>query len=338
MLKNILTSAVAVLIVGVTTLIITTGRLNLFKNSTEEVLDNIDGTPGVVVNLSQIESLFNENKNIASNVLGEISFSNDKLLKYTNENEALLKKALKYPNDNDREILIGIIKDYDSVLEKTFGALDESSHQQLAYSIGLTNSHILTWAPYFYYLHSQSKAILSPTIKDLKEKNQELSEKLFGLDSSLSSKLAVQRFKLIFEDIARSGRRRNSDFVRFSYADYTQYKTFFDALAQKNLGFRLEFAKGGYILFDSFYNMHRDVDPTHNEEVRGWLNAARLELIKKHQESLLELGSKNKEEAKMVRDSIIKILNEQLELRKDEHIEVRTFIQRDLSSYIKVAL
>ena len=150
--------------------------------------------------------------------------------------------------------------------------------------------------------------------------------------------MAVQRFKLIFEDIARSGRRRNSDFVRFSYADYTQYKTFFDALAQKNLDFRLEFAKGGYILFDSFYNMHRDVDPTHNEEVRGWLNAARLELIKKHQESLLELGSKNKEEAKMVRDSIIKILNEQLELRKDEHIEVRTFIQRDLSSYIKVAL
>src|SRR3989338_11471993 len=118
MLKNILTSAVAVLIVGVTTLIITTGRLNLFKNSTEEVLDNIDGTPGVVVNLSQIQSLFNENKNIASDVLGEISFSNDKLLKYTNESEALLKEALKHPNHDDREVLIGIIKDYDTAVQK----------------------------------------------------------------------------------------------------------------------------------------------------------------------------------------------------------------------------
>ena len=60
-------------------------------------------------------------------------------------------------------------------MQEAFGALDENNYQQVAYTISLTNSHILTWAPYFYYLHSQSKSVLLSTIKDLKDKNQELS-------------------------------------------------------------------------------------------------------------------------------------------------------------------
>ena len=97
--------------------------------------------------------------------------------------------------------------------------------------------------------------------------------------------------------------------------------------------FREGFAKEGYMLFDSFYNMHRDVGPEHNEEVREWLNTTRIELIKTHQESLSEFASKNKDEAGAIRDNIIKILREQLELRKDQHAEVRVFIQQDLNAY-----
>ena len=343
MLKNTLTSVVAVAIVSAVVFAIA-GGFGFFKNSGEvdlnefdkEFINNSSTTSNLSTDsLSQIEGLFGENKDIASNVLGEISFSNDKLLKYANESDALLKDALKHPNDEEREILIEIIKDYNSVIHKAFGELDKNNYQQLAYTISLTNSHILTWSPYFYYLHSQSKSALLPIIKELKSENQQLLEKLLSLNPELAGKLSTQRLKLILEDIARSGRKRNSDFVRFSYADYQEFKVFFDTFWDAP-EFREGFAKEGYVLFDSFYSMHRDVDPEHNEEVRGWLNAARLELIKTNQESLLELASKNKDEAKSIGDNIIKILEEQLELRKDQHIEVRTFVERDLNSYTQL--
>ena len=341
MLQNILTSSVAAIIVSVVVFLIT-GGFGFLKNSEETGLNELDkehiNSPSTAANLSaaslsQIEVLFDENKNIASNVLEEISFSNDKLLKYANESEELLLTALGLPDDNDREILIGVIREYESAMGALYAELDKDNEHQLAYVINLTNSHILTWEPYFYYLHSQTKGVLMRTLQNLKDNNRALTEKLATRDAFLAGVLATERLKLIIEDIARSGRRRNSDFVIFSHTTYTQYREFFDVLRENYPEFRKGFAQMGHILFDSLYNMHADVDPAHNEEVRGWLRDMREELIKTHQEAVSELALLDKKEAEKIVNDIIKLLGEQQELRKGSHSEVRAFIEQDIVAY-----
>src|SRR3989344_2950880 len=132
MLKNTLTSVVAVAIVSAVVFAIA-GGFGFFKNSGEvdlnefdkEFINNSSTTSNLSTDsLSQIEGLFGENKDIASNVLGEISFSNDKLLKYANESDALLKDALKHPNDDERELLKGIVVNYTETTEKAFGEVN----------------------------------------------------------------------------------------------------------------------------------------------------------------------------------------------------------------------
>ena len=280
------------------------------------------------------EALLVANKDIllADKEEQKFSFDND-IIKLGDTAEELLLTALGLPDDNDREILIGVIREYKSAMGALYDELDEDNERQFAYVINLTNSHILTWEPYFYYLHSQTKGVLMHTLQNLKDNNRVLTEKLATRDAFLAGVLATERLKLIIEDIARSGRRRNSDFVIFSHTTYTQYSEFFDVLRENYPEFRKGFAQMGHILFDSLYNMHADVDPAHNEEVRGWLRDMREELIKTHQEAVSELALLDKKEAEKIVNDIIKLLGEQQELRKGSHSEVRAFIEQDIVAY-----
>ncbi|MCH7724798.1 MAG: hypothetical protein IIC76_15885, partial [Bacteroidetes bacterium] len=122
--------------------------------------------------------------------------------------------------------------------------------------------------------------------------------------------------------------------VLFSYVNYQSYKRFFDELAETNDDFNKGFAQEFLTLFNSFYNMHRDVHPDHNQEVRGFLFAMREGLIAQHQSILSELAQRgDRREAEKIIDAVITILEEQKVLRAGQHEEVRTIIDADLSSY-----
>lgn len=259
----------------------------------------------------------------------EDKITNNRELLALGENlEKLMAEALGHPKDEERELLQDILNEYKSNLDKFLGKIDKDKRDDLVYVTWLFDRHIWTWNPFYYYLHIDSKRVLRKSLNLLEEQHKESLKNLTDKDAELAGTLATEHLRFVIEDIAKSGRRRNSDFVIFSFYDYQEYRKFFDELWTKDAKFKLGFAKKFHILFNAFYNMHRDVDPEHNEEVRTWLKDMREELIRTHQSALKET-----QDSKHIVKNVIEVLDEEFKARQSQHQEVKRFIQQDLSSY-----
>lgn len=255
----------------------------------------------------------------------------------TKEAERLIQEALAHSDYEKRYILNGIIKEYNLQIEAIFNELElieqEKYQENMLAVLATINRHIFIWDPYYYFVHPDSQTPIAVTSTDLKNKHKELMRSLVDKDAQEAGEVATNYIKFLIEDIAKSGRRNNSDFVLFSYANYQSYKRFFDELAETNNNFNKGFAQEFPTLFNSFYNMHRDVHPDHNQEVRGFLFAMREGLIAQHQGVLSEFAQEDKKQIEKTIEEIINILEEQKVLRAEQHEEVRAVIDADLMSY-----
>ncbi|MBI2462785.1 MAG: hypothetical protein HYV65_00940 [Candidatus Spechtbacteria bacterium] len=268
--------------------------------------------------------------------------------------DALLKDALAHPTYEEYEVLMNIVQKYkDYEAGSVFGAvtkvyrkdagveyekeIEESEGQntinESIYALEMIDRHIFVWAPFYYYVHSNAQPLIRSTLTMLRDQHKELLRQVAQQDSLRAGKIATEYIKFLIDDIAKSGRRKNSDFIRFSYADYTNYRVFFDEQWGAYSEFRAVFAKEGMMLFDSLYTMHKDVPPEQNAEVRAMLQTMREELISLHQKAILEVAQKDRLYARSLAENTIKLLSKQLESRNGQHPEVLEFIRADMQSY-----
>lgn len=240
--------------------------------------------------------------------------------------DGLMEEALAHAGYEEYKTLIGIIEKYEMDI---LPYLTDSSPA----IIDLTERHIFTLAPFYYYVHSDAQPPIRRLLQALRQKYEGFLTDFAAKDPTLAGEAATHYLKLLIDDIAKSGRRRNSDFVFLSFADYKNYRALFDKLWDTSPGFQRGFALKASILFASFYQMHKDVGPDHNAEVRGYLKNMRVEIIALHQKALKDLAVTDKKSASAKTESIIDLLQNESKLYMGVSSEVSQFISDDLPSY-----
>ena len=240
--------------------------------------------------------------------------------------DTLIQEALAHAGYEEYKTLISIVEKYETdilplLTDATAAILD------------LIDRHIFVLAPFYYYVHSDAQPPIRRLLQALRQKHEVLLTELAAQNPALAGEISTSYIKLLIDDIAKSGRRRNSDFVFLSFADYKNYRVFFDKLWNASAEFRRGFALKADTLFTSFYQMHKDVGPDHNAEVRGYLENMREELITLHRKTLRELAAADKKRVRGKVDEIIDLMKNELTLYRDVSAEVAQFIKDDLLSY-----
>lgn len=335
MLKIFLQTFLAVLIT--TLILIAIVQPALFSNTFEAIKIILKGNDASVPSVPsstvkpnpQVAGLFIQSEMSAEQKETDIAAN-----KHFQALDAILQEALAQSAYEQAPVLKESIKRYDSELEAFLKDLKKIKGDErkgnLEVSLELMDRHIFIWSPYYYYVHATAQASIAKINSVLKEKNQDLMKELAALDAESAGKIATGYIRHSVDDIAKSGRRKNSDFVQFSYKDYLTYRKFFDELWNAHPAFRKGLARNFSILLGSFYTMHSDVDLSHNPEVRAHLNEMRQELINRHKEALTSL---DKNEADGIVEHILGVLEEQATLYKTVNPEVLVFIRTDIDAY-----
>lgn len=226
---------------------------------------------------------------------GVLKFTHSKienLTRYISVSYAISAEAQSLREDKDRFVLIDKITKfrYNFELALTYEEkIKEDRSEVLALMIRAVAGNLFLWSPLYYYLHPDSKTALRPVIKMLEEKRKEMFDELVKIDAELAGTLAAEDMDAYIKDVAKSARRRNSDFISFSLEDYAGYRGFFDALWKTYPQFAFGFAEKGFMLFDDFYAMHREVDPEFSEKTLRAVNDFRLDIRTLHARAIGEL-------------------------------------------------
>lgn len=247
-----------------------------------------------------------------------------------------LDKALYLISYEDRYLLIDQILDYDKNLSdalKLIRGAEDPNPDILAFMVSTTAYQLFSLKPLYYYIHSEAQSALRSIIDKLEEKRGELLTKLADADGGRAGELLAEDIELYIENIRKSAARRNSDFIKFSYEDYLEYRNFFDALVKIRPESYLSFAKHAHILFDDFYAAHEEVDLDYSDKTRRYVMDMRLGIRDTHKQALIKLRELDEVAASNALNETISVIESELRLHSDWRSELSDIMKDDLGFY-----
>lgn len=263
----------------------------------------------------------------------------ENLEKYLASAEGYSASAQSLREDKDRFVLIDKITKFRYNFELALAyesKMKENRSEVLALTIRAAVKELFLWSPLYYYLHPEAKEALRPIIKMLEEKRKEMLEELQKIDPGEGGRLAAEDIGAYIKDITKSARRRNSDFISFSLEDYRIYREFFDGLAKTDPQFLFGFAEKGYVLFDDFYAMHKEVDLQYSEKTLRAVNDFRVNLRVLHGSAILELKKVDNPRAYKALEDTIGEIEKSIQMHKDFGVYVLEIMNDDYMFYNKL--
>lgn len=241
--------------------------------------------------------------------------------------------------DKDRLVLIDKIVKFRYNFELALiyeEKIKEDRSDVLVVTIRAAVSNLFLWSPLYYYLHPDSKEALRPVIKILEEKRKEMFEELLKIDGKMAGALATEDIGAYIKDVTKSAQRRNSDFISFSLEDYVSYREFFDTAWKTYPQFAFGFAEKGFMLFDDFYLMHKEVDPAYSEKTLKAVNDFRVGIRDLHRQAISELKKVDNLRAHKALERTIFTIEKNARTLGDADPRIQEIIHSDYVFYSKL--
>lgn len=297
--------------------------------------DDIQG-----LKIGRILSPFRGIKQSVELVIGGFGHSDrENLEKYITIADAYSASAQSLREDKDRFVLIDKIAKFRYNFELALSyeeKIKEDRSDVLAVTIRAAAGNLSLWSPLYYYLHPDSKEALRPVIKMLEEKRKEMFEELVKIDSETAGTLATEDIDAYIKDVTKSARRRNSDFISFSLEDYASYRGFFDTAWKMYPQFTFGFAEKGFMLFDDFYLMHKEVDTQYSEKTLKAVNDFRVGIRDLHRQAISELKKVDNPRAHKALEETISAIEKNTRIFGSTDPRIQEIIHSDYAFYSKL--
>jgi hypothetical protein len=267
------------------------------------------------------------------------SYDAEKIKKQIDIAEEYLDEAQHLTKDSERYILIEKISTYEKHMENAIEYVEKTEEPKekiLEIMIQATSRHISLWRPLYHYIHPEAQSELRKILSMLEENHTHLLKEITPIDATLAGSLATKDLEYYIADIRKSAARRNSDFIRFSYEDYLEYRAFFDELAATDQNFLFGFATTFPMVFDDLYEMHEEIDQEYSTKTRTYIEDMRLELRETHASALDSLGDHDDIQSREALERTLSTIKDDLETHLDWRQEIHDIINDDYRFYTEL--